>query len=46
MRTMFRLRAGLKIPRDAVVEERAGWGGAMRENALGWASTKKQQAGD
>ena len=39
-------RSRSEITRDAVVEERAGWGGAMRGKALGWALTKKQQAGD
>jgi hypothetical protein len=40
---MFRLRACLKITRDAVFDERAGWGGTMRGKALGWALTKKRR---
>jgi hypothetical protein len=44
MRQWICLRASLKIPRDAVFEQRAGWRDATRENTLHGFSTKEQRS--
>ncbi len=39
-----RLGACLKIPRSAVLEEKAGWRGTTKENILGGSSTEEQRS--
>jgi len=42
-RARNRMRACLKIPRDAVFEQSGGWRGATRENTFHGSSTKEQR---
>ena len=40
----FRLRACLKMARSAVIEQKAGWQGATKENTLHGSSTQEQRS--